>query len=222
MNKGSKLAVSGNVSLAEVLEGEALGITVTILDKATGEAATLKNGEVIATIKGEGYANITLDQTAHEGVSLEYNKGKLVVTGAPEEAKPKVDQWVYNADGTITYKSNSTGAAPSKDGYPKAEIDLDKYLAGGNRADIKSISMKIVATGNMNGCLGANQGKEIPASWDPSQMTQWVQTGYSSSNSDITLAVEEGLGEGKAEVQIWWSETGVPFEITISDITVNY
>ena len=69
INQGKKLVVNGDVTIAET--ETAKGLEIAVLDKVTGEAATLKNGEVIATVKGEGYANITLDQTAHEGVSLE-------------------------------------------------------------------------------------------------------------------------------------------------------
>ncbi len=75
MNQGSKLAVTGDVTVFN----EECKLTVTILDKITNEPATLKNNYVVATIKGE-YApdSIVLDE-AHTGFALELVKGKLVV-----------------------------------------------------------------------------------------------------------------------------------------------
>ncbi len=77
MNYGSKLAITGDITVSNTYK-----LTVTILNKTTGEVQQLKAGDVIGTIKGTGAENIVLNQEAHAGLMIENVKGKLVVVKA--------------------------------------------------------------------------------------------------------------------------------------------
>ncbi|MBQ3161245.1 MAG: hypothetical protein IJC04_03865 [Oscillospiraceae bacterium] len=74
MSKGSKLAITGNVT-----PNADCKITVVIFNKTTGITQQLKAGDVIGTIKGTGAENIVLNQDAYAGLKIENVKGKLVV-----------------------------------------------------------------------------------------------------------------------------------------------
>ncbi len=74
INQNSKLTISGNVT-----NDADSKLTVTVLNKTTGNPATLTKGYVLGTIRGTGVENILLDQTAHPDQTVELKSGKIVV-----------------------------------------------------------------------------------------------------------------------------------------------
>lgn len=74
INQNSKLTISGNVT-----NDADSKLTVTVLNKTTGNPATLTKGYVLGTIRGTGVENILLDQTAHPDHTVELKSGKIVV-----------------------------------------------------------------------------------------------------------------------------------------------
>ena len=158
-----------------------------------------------------------------KGDTATFSNMKITYVGEEPEEDPEedpeevLDQWVVNEDGTITYKSNEDGTTTK----PQHTVPLT-LAEGKTAADVESISVDFVVTGTANGGIGVNQGKEYTNEED--ELTHWVQTSYPAAEGNtVTLAVEEGLQSASETllIQIYWSD-GNAFEITISNITINY
>ncbi|MBQ2824405.1 MAG: hypothetical protein IJF18_07490 [Oscillospiraceae bacterium] len=78
MNQGSKFTVTDKVKVYE----DDYQLAVTILDKKTGEPASLNEGYVIGSVKGEDAENIVLNAEAHPNLMIENVNGKLIVKTA--------------------------------------------------------------------------------------------------------------------------------------------
>ena len=204
---------------ADISEGDTVTLTVT----PASEEYTVD--AVKYTYKETPEANtteVTLEAATENTYTFAMPAANVTVTAtfteaAGEEPEKTFDVWVDNENGTYTYKSNEDGTTTK----PAFEVPLT-IAEGKTYADVESISIDFAVTGTANGGIGINQGKEYTN--DKGEPTHWVQTSYPAAEGNtVTLAVEEGLQSASETllIQIYWSD-GKAFEITASNITINY